>query len=240
MPVNRESFKFFEELEKNNNKKWFDANRQSYIDNVREPMKQLAEDIVVPVQSVLPDFQGKPRISRINNDIRFNPKKNPYKIHSWISFYEDNPSPAEIFVFIGKEGWGAGTGIGSNKRDPLDNWRKNLIDNADTWKSMAKAIGLGKKTHIYPGSPYKKPLYDDIPEDVYKMVQAKSVWIVDKGSRKKVKPDTTDFFSALCRVLPIYIFMASTPRSLGSRLKSLSKSVKPPNKDVAKVWKAVG
>ena len=239
MPITKETFRFMAELWENNNKKWFDNNRQRYIEHVREPIKELASDLTIPVHTILPDFNGKPKISRINADIRFHPKKKPYKEHIWMAFREDNPAPADMFVYIDRAGWGAGAGIGALKKEPLDNWRRNLIEHVDTWKKYGKVVGLGKKILIYTEGDYRKPLFPNIPDDVFRPVQAKGVWIVEKSNKTKRKPTDADFFNALCRVLPVYTFMSSTPKNLTSNLKKLDKSLKPHSKEIEEIWKAV-
>jgi uncharacterized protein (TIGR02453 family) len=239
MPITRQTFDFMAELYDHNNKKWFDANRQRYIDHVREPIKELAESLSVPVGMILPDFVGKAHISRINNDIRFSPDKKPYKEHVWIAFREDNPAPAQLFVYISRNGWGAGAAIGSPTKEHLHDWRRNLIENADVWVRYGKAMGLGKKVPIYTETVYKKPLYDDIPDEVYEPVQAKGVWVVEEGTKRKLKPVENDFYIELCKLLPTYIFMSSPRGQLKSNLAKLGKSIKTADRSIAKIWSAV-
>ncbi|MBD3233373.1 MAG: DUF2461 family protein [candidate division Zixibacteria bacterium] len=239
MPITKETFQFMADLWDNNNKNWFNQNRERYVEHVREPMKELADSLIAPVSAFLPDFNGKPKISRINADIRFNPKKKPYKEHVWISFYEEGQPISELFVYIGRNGWGAGVGAGARKREELDTWRENLLTHTDHWRNYAKAIGLGKNIMAHTGDPYKKPLYDDIPEDVYEEVQAKNIWIVDNGIRRKQKPAADDFFERLCIFLPTYFFQTLPGKKLLTRLKDLGTTPKAPTPKVEKVWKAV-
>ena len=81
MPIGTESFQFMKDLWDNNNKSWFDENRKRYEKVLRNPMKELAEDLSGPISIILPEFTGKVKVSRINNDIRFSPNKPPYKEH---------------------------------------------------------------------------------------------------------------------------------------------------------------
>ena len=98
--IGNDAFKFMADLQQNNNKAWFDANRTRYEQYVRDPMKALAGALEDPVFFILPEFSGRAKVSRINNDIRFSPNKPPYKERVWISFSDDsqrcaNPSSPE-------------------------------------------------------------------------------------------------------------------------------------------------
>lgn len=76
-------FKFFDGLKKNNSKEWFDANRETYENEVKAPFKKLVEDITAKLSKDLPELNqnASKAIFRINKDIRFSKDKSPYKIH---------------------------------------------------------------------------------------------------------------------------------------------------------------
>ncbi len=80
----RDAFSFWKGLDKNNNRDWFQANKDRYEQAVRRPMQLLIEELT-------PLF-GPGRLSRINKDMRF-AKEKPYKNYlatgvggSYISF----------------------------------------------------------------------------------------------------------------------------------------------------------
>ncbi|MDP8205364.1 MAG: DUF2461 family protein [Candidatus Electryonea clarkiae] len=233
--INNDTFKFMADLYDNNNKEWFNLNRKRYEVHVREAMKNMANSIAGPVSTVVKEFSGKPKISRINNDIRFSPNKPLYKEHVWISFGEKDHI-AGLFAAIGKNGWATGCGIGAPKREMLDNWRKNLVTHIDTWRKYAKAIDLENNIDIYTENLYKKPLFPDIPDDVNDMVQARGTWIVDKPKLKFKNSPEEDYFNGICRMLPIYLFMASTPADLLKRIAELGDNIAAPNEHVEKYW----
>ena len=72
---------FLRELEKCNNKEWFDANRSRYEESVREPFFRFVAEVIEKVSAVDPavDISPKEAIFRINRDIRFSKDKRPYK-----------------------------------------------------------------------------------------------------------------------------------------------------------------
>jgi uncharacterized protein (TIGR02453 family) len=75
--------KFLKELASNNNKDWFDVNRQRYFKSVKEPFEKFVSDFIVNVQKIDKEIKTGPKesIHRINRDIRFSKDKTLYKTH---------------------------------------------------------------------------------------------------------------------------------------------------------------
>ena len=72
-----------QDLKKNNNKSWFDANRSRYEDSHQE-MFEFAEDLMSTLGKYdnLVEMTGKKSLFRIYRDVRFSKDKTPYK-HHW-------------------------------------------------------------------------------------------------------------------------------------------------------------
>lgn len=75
---------FFSELEKNNNKVWFDENKKRYEKYVKIPFIEFVTEIIIRVQEddSLVNINAKEAIFRINRDVRFSNDKSPYKSHT--------------------------------------------------------------------------------------------------------------------------------------------------------------
>jgi uncharacterized protein (TIGR02453 family) len=75
--------KFFRGLEKHNDKKWFDANKAWYENDVKRPFTAFVEEVIARIRAVDPavTLEAKNAIFRINRDIRFSKDKRPYKTH---------------------------------------------------------------------------------------------------------------------------------------------------------------
>ncbi|MEO5907761.1 MAG: DUF2461 domain-containing protein [Ginsengibacter sp.] len=79
---------FLKALKKNNNKEWFDKNREKYIiakNNFEEVISDLLKKMIV-FDNDLKELSSKDCIFRINRDIRFSKDKTPYKISRSASF----------------------------------------------------------------------------------------------------------------------------------------------------------
>ena len=81
MPFTKRALSFFRGLARNNNKSWFDDHRDEYEIQVRQPMRELIEDLDTHFAQFAPEIGGDPKRSmfRINRDIRFSKDKSPYK-----------------------------------------------------------------------------------------------------------------------------------------------------------------
>lgn len=74
---------FFIELAPNNNKDWFDVNRDRYENSVREPFKKFVSHLIERMGEEvkeIKELEPKDCIFRINRDIRFSKDKTPYKL----------------------------------------------------------------------------------------------------------------------------------------------------------------
>lgn len=84
-------FKFLRELEENNNKEWWEDNKERYIATIREPALDFIEDFGERLKTISPHFAGDPRtnggsLMRPYRDMRFSKDKTPYKTNVGIQF----------------------------------------------------------------------------------------------------------------------------------------------------------
>ena len=84
MGFNPAALRFLRGLAKNNNNEWFEAHREEYETDVREPMRDLIGEMNERFKTFAPEIGGDPKRSmfRINRDIRFSKDKSPYKTHA--------------------------------------------------------------------------------------------------------------------------------------------------------------
>ncbi len=90
------SFHFFRELAENNNKAWFDQNRERYEHHVVGAFRGLLATLEPFLVKVYPHFEtaGKTNrnFSRINRDIRFTKDKSPYKPNYYLYVFDSRCS----------------------------------------------------------------------------------------------------------------------------------------------------
>lgn len=75
---------FFAELEQNNAKAWFEANRKRYEKSVKIPLLEFAAEMIERMREVDPEITMLPKnaVFRIHRDTRFSKDKSPYKTNA--------------------------------------------------------------------------------------------------------------------------------------------------------------
>jgi uncharacterized protein (TIGR02453 family) len=94
MPFSPAALRFLRQLAAHNDKQWFEAHRTEYEQEVREPMRELIEELDARFVKFAPEIGGDPKRSmfRINRDIRFSSDKSPYKTHAACWFHHRGAS----------------------------------------------------------------------------------------------------------------------------------------------------
>lgn len=77
------------EIRLNNNKEWYQANKERYIKCVHEPTVALADGIFEKMHKMDGSFDERPKISRIHRDTRFSKNKLPLKECKWFFLRSD-------------------------------------------------------------------------------------------------------------------------------------------------------
>ncbi len=99
----REALRFFAGLENNNNREWFEARKQVYLDSVKAPMEELVTAISARLARFAPDYVTDPKraIFRIYRDTRFSSNKSPYKTSCGALFFRSDlpKNQAAAFYF---------------------------------------------------------------------------------------------------------------------------------------------
>jgi uncharacterized protein (TIGR02453 family) len=119
-----EAIGFFENLEKNNNREWFQAHKDLYERACREPMKALMSELG-------PQY-GSSKISRINRDMRFARDRSPYKTHIAAGI-------GGSYISLSKEGLYVGTGMYKPEPAALGRFRAAIDDEA-SGSALAKLV----------------------------------------------------------------------------------------------------
>ena len=88
----RDMVPFYRELVENNNKAWFEANRERFEKNVLEPARQYIEAMGLRLRELAPEVNAIPKVNKslfkIHRDTRFSRDKTPFKDHLGIWMWE--------------------------------------------------------------------------------------------------------------------------------------------------------
>jgi uncharacterized protein (TIGR02453 family) len=99
----KETVRFFTGLKKNNNKDWFEKNREVYEKHVMEPAKAFVVAMGKRLRTIVPRIIAVPRVNksifRLNRDTRFSLDPTPYKTNLGIYFWEGGQTRMEAAGF---------------------------------------------------------------------------------------------------------------------------------------------
>lgn len=122
-----ETLAFLAGLKANNSRDWFDANRKTYEAAVKAPAKAFS-DIMAGELERLTGAAQKPKIFRINRDIRFSKDKSPYNAHihiSWTPVGGGQGAPSFMFG-VSTEYCTVGCGTFEFPKPMLERYRKTI------------------------------------------------------------------------------------------------------------------
>ena len=142
-----EALKFFRALEKNNNRDWFEKNKQSYVENVRGPMEALATTISAELTRFAPAYATEPKkaLFRIYRDTRFSSNKTPYKTNAGALFFNASLGKTEAAGFyfeVNAKYLGVAAGCYMPDAQKLRAIRTHLLDNHKRFDRLVKERGL--------------------------------------------------------------------------------------------------
>jgi uncharacterized protein (TIGR02453 family) len=151
-----EVLNFLSELRINNNKEWFDQNRDRYEES-RKKVLFLTELVIHEVGKFDPEIVGltaKDCVFRIFRDVRFSPDKTPYKINmgSFIARGGRKSMSAGYYLHIEPGGSFVGGGSYCPPADSLKALRTEIFDHPDEFKKLIYSDSFRK---TYP------EMYDD-------------------------------------------------------------------------------
>lgn len=88
----KETVRFFTALRRNNNRDWFERNRETYETHVMGPAKAFVTAMGERLKTIAPHIVAAPKVNksifRINRDTRFSQDLSPYKTNLGIYFWD--------------------------------------------------------------------------------------------------------------------------------------------------------
>ncbi len=172
--ISQQTFKFLRELKANNNREWFNANKQRYIDEVRDPLLVLVAQLSSPLAKISRHIVADPRpvggsLFRIYRDTRFSKDKSPYKTHAGMHFgtrgegmlgagYYLHLEPRHVFM---------AAGVWHPEAPTLKTIRDTIVAKPKAWQQVSKKVELdegddGRLKRPPQGYDPQNPLIEDL------------------------------------------------------------------------------
>lgn len=197
-------FQFLRGLKAHNDRGWFEANRERYEADVKEPMLQFISDLGKSLRTISPQFKVDPRpvggsMFRIHRDIRFSKDKSPYKTHIGAHFPharagKDESAPG-FYIHVESGESVGGAGLWHPDSAALHKVRDRIVARTKDWKAVRDG-GIDVKGESLKRVP---PSYDPrhpFAEDL----KLKDFYVMTRFSEKEVCASSfMDRFVEVCR-----------------------------------------
>jgi uncharacterized protein (TIGR02453 family) len=143
----KDFFKFFRELAKNNERAWFEANKERYRAEVIAPLSDFIAALAPRLAKISPHFRADPRpnggsMFRIHRDVRFAKDKSPYKTHAAAHFRHDRAKDAHapgFYLHLAPKEVMFGGGVWMADPPALAKIRTAIAEDAKAWEKAKSA-----------------------------------------------------------------------------------------------------
>jgi uncharacterized protein (TIGR02453 family) len=202
-------FTFLDELRVHNDREWFEANKERYLRDVRDPMLRFIADFAPVLRKIAPRLVADPRpvggsLFRIHRDTRFSADKTPYKTNVAAHFRHEARRDVQgpgYYVSLGLDEIAVGGGVWRPEADALRAIRRSIVDQPAPWKratatpAMKRLAWWGDSLTRTPrGFPDDHPLAD--------MLRRKDFAAgVELGQRDALSPGFLDRCAEVYRAL---------------------------------------
>jgi uncharacterized protein (TIGR02453 family) len=173
-----ETLKFLEELEHNNNRDWFNANKSRYESDVLDVALAFIQSMHDPLRDIAPHFTAVPKrmggsLMRVYRDTRFSRNKTPYKTNIGIQFRHEQAKDVHapgFYIHIDPQQVFLGAGMWRPESSALAGIRQRISDKQKEWlrvrddRTFRRHFKLGGETLKRPPRGYAAdhPMIDDI------------------------------------------------------------------------------
>ncbi|HTW36034.1 MAG TPA: DUF2461 domain-containing protein [Rhizomicrobium sp.] len=206
----KDFFAFFRELKANNNRPWFEENKERFKDSVQAPMSAFITAMAPRLKKVSKHFVADPRpnggsMFRIYRDVRFSKDKRPYKEHAACHFRhalgKDAHAPGFYMHFAPDEVIFGG-GLWMPPPDALGKVRDAIAGKSAAWKKVVTEKRFTTAFDGVSGEALSRPPRGYDAEHAFiGDIKRKSFFVMHEGSVKlasspKLVDDVADTFAA--------------------------------------------
>jgi uncharacterized protein (TIGR02453 family) len=221
--ISPELFGFFRELKVNNNREWFEANKQRYEKCVREPLLRFITDFGLRLAEISPHYVADARKSggslfRINRDIRFSKDKSPYKTTAGVQFRHEAGKDAHapgFYLHLEPDGVFVGVGIWQPDSPALSKIRDAIVAHPENWRQASRDAAFLNVFNI-GGESLKNPPkgYDPDHPFVEDLKRKDFIASTPFDEAEVCAPNFMDRYSQVCHQAVPYVRFLTTALGL--------------------------
>jgi uncharacterized protein (TIGR02453 family) len=136
--------RFLRDLDANNNRAFFEANKDRYEEQVRGPALDFIRAIAPHIEKLSPHLVASDKkvggsLMRIYRDVRFSKDKTPYKTNVGIQFRHEEGKDVHapgLYLHIDPKEIFLGAGMWRPDSDALKGVRASILENGAAWKRV--------------------------------------------------------------------------------------------------------
>lgn len=193
---------FLDELIANNDRTWFNANKQRYKDTVVGPMSDFIAAIAPRLDDIAPFFIADARpnggsMFRIYRDIRFSKDKKPYKEHVACQFRHQAGKDAHapgFYLHIDPKGARFGGGLYLPPSEPLGKVRAKISEQSERWTRLKQQHDFQRLFGTVQGESLKRAPKNYAPDhELIEDLKRKTFFVMTTADHKAVhNPEFVD------------------------------------------------
>lgn len=217
----KDYFAFFSELGQNNNRAWFEANKQRFKDSVQRPLIAFVEAMAPRLKKISRHFVADPRpvggsIFRIYKDVRFAKDKSPYKTHGAVHFRHARGKDAHapgFYVHIAPDEIFYGGGIWAPPPPALLKIREAIRDHPKAYGAAISTAAFKRRFGDMRGDSLSRPPRGFDPEHgLIEEIKRKSFFAMAEGDRRRASRPRflDDVEDAFAQARPLMKFLCDS------------------------------
>lgn len=149
----------------NNERTWFNAHKEEYLQHFYQPMKDLAAELFEKMSDAYPKQAFISKVTRIYRDARRLHGRGPYKDHLWLALqppaegWTDTPN---LFFELGPEGWVYGMGIWCSQSVTAAKLRRRMDERPEEMAALTRRLNA-QSEFVLEGQEYAKHKTPSLP-----------------------------------------------------------------------------
>ena len=208
------AFHFLRALARNNNRPWFNANKDRYLAELRDPLLRFIAAFAPRLEKIHPGIVADPSpaggsLFRIYRDTRFAKDKSPYKTHAGMFFAfpggRESPAPG-FYLHVAPGEVFMAAGIWRPQPETLKQIRAAIAASPAAWKKASRSKGAplddGEKLARPPrGYDPEHPAIEDLKRKSFTTTR-------DFSETQASAKEFADRYAAACRdAVPLMKFL---------------------------------
>ena len=144
-------FTFLRALKRHNEREWFAANRERYVNDIEAPFLQFIADFAPHLKAISPAFVADKRrmggsMFRIHRDTRFSPDKSPFKTWTAARFAHEArkkvPGVPAFYLHLGPDECFGGGGVYHVDSPQLTRIRRQIVEAPREWAAVRERVEI--------------------------------------------------------------------------------------------------